>query len=105
MKTAPTICLFDIPRTSEKFMNYGTLEQIKNGLFFSGKYESRMFMMDNVHEFVFANFAPPKGVVSDDRWVTTDLNSYESKVARGLYERARFNPVKQNLEHHEEDVD
>ena len=54
----PRVVLMDIPRSREGYVSYGGIEEIKNGIFFSGKYESGMFMYDNPHVIVMANFLP-----------------------------------------------
>lgn len=62
------IVLLDIPRHMEGYVNYGVLEQLKNGLIYSGKYEGGVCLFDNVHVIVFANFAPDLTQFSQDRW-------------------------------------
>lgn len=62
------IVLLDIPRSSEGYINYGVLEQIKNGLIYSGKYEGGLCLFDNVHVIVFANYMPDQSQFSEDRW-------------------------------------
>lgn len=64
----PTVIIVDICR-SETFVDYTGIESIKNGLFFSGKYESAMlhsFRKPNV--LVFSNFPPSRSYLSSDRW-------------------------------------
>lgn len=60
--------IYNIPRAS-KDVCYSTLEEICDGIFFSGKYESRMVTFAPVHVVVFANFPPNKNQLSVDRWV------------------------------------
>lgn len=62
------IVILDIPRSSEGYINYGVLEQLKNGLVYSGKYEGGLCIFDNVHVIVFANFEPLLSQFSEDRW-------------------------------------
>jgi hypothetical protein len=45
----PDPIIYDVPRTAENFVNYGVLEQVKNGLFFSSKYESEMAVFNPPH--------------------------------------------------------
>jgi len=66
--------ILDIPRSSEGYVNYGVLEQIKNGLVYSGKYEGGLCLFDNVHVIVFANFMPDRSQFSEDRWNIIELN-------------------------------
>jgi hypothetical protein len=67
-KTHPRIILFDVPRTNAKFIDYQGLEEIKNGLFASTKYECAMITMNSPHVVVFANNPPDQSKLSADRW-------------------------------------
>ena len=67
------IVLIDIPRSVEKFVSYSGIEEIKNGLFYCGKYESKMVMYNSPLVVCFANFGPVYGEMSGDRWVITNL--------------------------------
>lgn len=62
------LVILDIPRSSEGYINYGVLEQLKNGLIYSGKYEGGQCWFDAVHVIVFANFYPDYSQFSKDRW-------------------------------------
>lgn len=64
----PDIILWLAPRNAEGYINYGTLEEIKDGMVFSGKYESGCFLMPNPHIFVFCNFEPDTSTLTEDRW-------------------------------------
>ncbi|QGH72666.1 MAG: Rep protein [CRESS virus sp. ctwD22] len=61
------ICV-DIPRSVQDYINYGAIEQIKNGLIFSGKYEGCQIVFNTPHIFVFANEEPDYDKMSLDRW-------------------------------------
>ncbi len=63
-----TIIVFDIPRSSYGNLSYPALETIKNGLFFSSKYESGMVIFNVPHVIVFANAPPNESKLSEDRW-------------------------------------
>jgi len=67
------LVVLDIPRSGEGYVNYGVLEQLKNGLIYSGKYEGGLCLFDNVHVIVFANFMPDKTQFSEDRWNIIDI--------------------------------
>lgn len=69
------LVILDIPRSSEGYVNYGVLEQLKNGLIYSGKYEGGLCLFDDVHVFVFANFMPDLSQFSKDRWNIIDISS------------------------------
>lgn len=64
----PSTVLFDFPRTMEGFVSWEGMESIKNGLFFSGKYEAKTVVMDSPHVICFANFLPEMSKLSADRW-------------------------------------
>lgn len=65
---SPKICLFDFPRTMENFVSYQAIEEVKNGIFFSGKYEAGMVMFNTPHVICFSNFEPDSRMLSKDRW-------------------------------------
>lgn len=64
----PNIILCDIPRTSYDYINYGAIEQLKNGLIYSGKYEGGQCIFEIPHVIIFANSEPDKTALSMDRW-------------------------------------
>jgi len=68
------LVILDIPRSSENYINYGVLEQLKNGLIYSGKYEGGLCLFDDVHVIVFANFMPDLEQFSEDRWNIIDIS-------------------------------
>lgn len=63
------VAVFDYVRESEQYVNYGVLEQIKNGILFSPKYESGLKRFPTPHVVVMANFYPASGKLSEDRLV------------------------------------
>lgn len=65
---APKVCIFHFVRTVSDFISYEALESVKDGIFFSGKYESSMFMMNSPHVICLANFEPEYQALSADRW-------------------------------------
>lgn len=68
----PSVIIADIPRSVEH-VSFSGFEEIKNGVFFSSKYESGMVMMNSPHLIVFANFEPDLSKLSADRWVINDI--------------------------------
>lgn len=64
----PRIVIYGVPRTYEEYVSYAALEEVKDGIFFSGKYEAGMVMYNNPHVVVLANCEPEKEKVSSDRW-------------------------------------
>lgn len=69
----PRLIIFDVPRSSEGYLNYSGIEMIKNGLFYSPKYESGMCVGNCPHLLIFANFRPDTSVMSEDRWIVRKL--------------------------------
>lgn len=76
-KCAPKIVLLGLPRTAEDFTGslYQGLEEIKDGVFFSGKYESGMVLFDSPHVMVFANWPPDMTKLSTDRWNVREIRA------------------------------
>lgn len=70
----PDICIFGYPRSKEEYTNYASLEEVKDAIFFSGKYESGMVMYNNPHVIVFANFAPDISTITKERWVIKEID-------------------------------
>lgn len=62
------VVIVDLVRTQETFFSYQGLEEIKNGIFFNTKYESKMVIYDCPHVIVFANWMPQVEKLSKDRW-------------------------------------
>lgn len=72
-KTIPGIMVFHYTRTNEHFVSYEALEAIKDGIFFSGKYESDMVVYNCPHVIVMANFPPDYTKLSGDRWKVVQI--------------------------------
>lgn len=62
------IFILDFSRTTEHYVSYDALEKLKNGFWFSGKYESKMICIPEPVVIVFANFEPNYAALSEDRW-------------------------------------
>lgn len=67
-KTKSKVIVLDIPRCSEGHVSYQAIESIKNGMFFSGKYESQMVLRGASHVIIFSNQEPDYKMLSADRW-------------------------------------
>jgi hypothetical protein len=63
------IIVMDLPRECEENKGmYGTIENLKNWCFFSGKYQSMpKFKAGNPHVICFANYYPDVKMLSADR--------------------------------------
>lgn len=67
------IILFDFSRDKEDYVSYSAMEQLKNGMMLSTKYETKMLIFNSPHIFVFSNFYPDTSKLSQDRWNITVL--------------------------------
>lgn len=69
LKIKPEIIIWDIPRSiDDQYISYEAIESIKNGIFFSGKYESGMVIYNIPHVIIFSNNEPNLTKLSEDRW-------------------------------------
>lgn len=69
----PALVVIDCPRSMKDYISYPGIEEIKNGCFFCGKYESKQVIGNNPHIIIFANFPPDEDKLSRDRWVVREL--------------------------------
>lgn len=73
----PDIVILDIPRSMLEYVNYQALEKVKDGCFFSGKYEGGMCVFNSPHIIVMSNARPDESNMSLDRW---DIRKIVSKT-------------------------
>lgn len=73
--TAFDCFIFDIPRTSMEYINYGVIEKVKDGCFYSGKYEGGTCIYPAPHIICFANEPPDTDSMSKDRWMITKIQN------------------------------
>lgn len=64
----PSLVIFDIPRSSNGYISYKAIEKIKDGIYYSGKYESGMCRFNRPHVLCMANEPPEIPALSEDRW-------------------------------------
>lgn len=83
-KVAPKVVLFGFPRTAEDYVSYAALEEVKDGMFFSGKFESGMCVFNPPHVIVFANFEPDVNKLSKDRWIIENIREQLSRESRAF---------------------
>lgn len=62
------MAIFGFPRSLEDYVSYQSLEEVKDGIFFSGKYESGMCKYNRPHVICLANFLPDTKKLTADRW-------------------------------------
>lgn len=75
----PKIVILDLPRDSNG-CSYKGLEQIKNGMFYSTKYESGMVIFNPPHVIVFSNSEPDDTRMSSDRWNIVEAGSASNET-------------------------
>ena len=69
------IFLFNVPRGGMEFFNYTTVEQLKDRMVFSPKYDSRTkIWKTKVHVVVFCNEEPDLIKMTNDRYVIVNLS-------------------------------
>lgn len=69
-----TIFLFDIPRRGLEFLQYSVLEEIKDGLVYSPKYDSCTKRLKTSHVVVFTNEEPDMNALTYDRYKITRIS-------------------------------
>lgn len=70
-----SVFLFNIPRQGMEFLNYNILEQLKDRVVFSPKYDSgTKFITSNPHVVVFSNEDPDMEKLTADRYVIERLS-------------------------------
>lgn len=67
--------IFDYSRSQQDHINYGVIEDIKNGRIFSGKYQSCTKLYARPKVLVFANFLPNQEKMSADRWNIQEIKN------------------------------
>lgn len=70
----PKVIIIDIPRDNKDYINYGAIEQLKNGLLYSGKYEGAQCIFPIPHVIVFSNNEPDFTAMSKDRWEVYEID-------------------------------
>jgi len=69
------VVVFDFVRDAQEYVGYGVIEQLKNGILFSPKYESGLKRFNVPHIFVFSNFRAAEGKFSSDRLQELVINN------------------------------
>jgi len=73
-KNIPEIVLINIPRSSNSYVSYCGLEEVKDMFFYSPKYEGGMICGKPPHVICFANEEPKYEKMSQDRWKVKKIN-------------------------------
>jgi hypothetical protein len=90
----PKILILDVPRESQDYLQYNTVEKLKNGLVNSGKYESRKVNIRPPHIFIFTNFAIKTDLWTSDRIKYIDVETGEITNTNGDLEDIHGNKIK-----------
>lgn len=77
----PEIIILNVARSQGSVISYKGLEEIKDGAFFSSKYESKMMLMAPPHILVFANEEPDMETMSSDRWHIVNVDDEREEAA------------------------
>lgn len=67
--------LFDLTRAQQDYVQYHSMEILKNGCYMTGKYEGDKVLRHSPHIFVFANFPPKMSALSADRWSIAEIRN------------------------------
>lgn len=67
------ILIINVPRSNENYVSYAAIEEIKDGLIYSGKYEGGFANIEHPHVIVISNFEPRLETLSEDRWNIVEL--------------------------------
>lgn len=67
-KKDPKIIIMNLPRQAEGKFSYASVEAIKDGLLFSGKYEGSSRLFPRPHVVIFSNWYPDLTALTLDRW-------------------------------------
>ena len=86
--------ILDMSRSSQYLIDYNLIENVKNGYFQSGKYNSTMTIMPIPHIVVFANFRPNINKLSLDRWDVRRLSKKDKKIIVYKYNRKELRKMK-----------
>lgn len=72
------VLIINVPRCNENHVSYAAIEEIKDGLIYSGKYEGGFANIEHPHVIVISNFYPETYKLSEDRWNIIELKKSET---------------------------
>lgn len=64
----PNIVFFSLTRSREQYVSYDAIEQIKDGMAVSTKYECNCLVFNSPKVVVMANYRPDESKLTEDRW-------------------------------------
>lgn len=91
----------DVPRAIKNKISMSAFEEIKNGVLFSGKYESKSIVFNNPNIIIFANFEPNYEKLSLDRWKVFNIEELmlDENMFNAIYaEKVSLGENNKNLE-------
>lgn len=97
-ENGPEIVICDIPRSNLEYINYTCMEELKNGLLYSGKYEGGQCIFPSPHVICFANEPPMEENLSQDRWKIYKINEeglFIKKEEKIIKNKSIFKKVKE----------
>lgn len=92
----PKIIILDVPRQNENYVQYGVLEQLKNGLLVSGKYEGGQCIFPNPHVIIFCNFELDVTLWTADRPVFITDTETDKEILKLSYQK-KINELTEKL--------
>nr|QKV51285.1 putative replication associated protein [Crucivirus sp.] len=92
------IVVFDFSRSQESHINYGIIEDIKNGRVFSPKYNGKVKIYMSPHIVCFSNFHPELSKMSQDRW---DIRNPQDGIIQVDIVQ---DPISNELNYHDHDI-
>lgn len=84
----PSLVVCDVARIGAQFVSYESIEKLKDGCFYSGKYEGRQCIFPSPIVICFANVMPLLSTMSADRWmiyIIKDNILYEKLLPKNQY--------------------
>lgn len=85
---SPSLVVCDIPRVNQDYVSYQSLECLKNGLIYSGKYEGGVCCFEMPHVICLSNAPPDLNKMSMDRWAI-----YRISNGNAIYEMDNYSIV------------
>lgn len=73
----PDLVVVNMARSMEQFISYEGLENIKDMMFYSGKYEGGQICGPCPQLIVMANFPPDETKLSADRWKVKEITEFD----------------------------
>lgn len=82
------IVMIDVPRVNLEYISYSAIEEIKNGVICSTKYESKTVLINPPHVILFMNEQPELSKMSLDRWIVEEVTT-RHETNEEIYQRGR----------------